>query len=174
MTPMSRFIYLFMCVFVLAACSQRLYQREQVARTFNQETAIDSTSVRAMVDRLVHDEIQKQLDIQESIEVTSVKEVMSSPDSSGSQHVVERTTTTQTTHKTTSAISHRSKEEKTQEVVDSSRVSMSDSTMEKEEKKDVAGKVNRFSPWYIYAISMAVAVFVGFILYLRKRGLKFI
>lgn len=159
---------MFMCVSVLAACSPRQYQREQAARTFNQETAFDSTSVRAILDRLVQEEVQKQLEIQENIEVTSVKEVLSSPDSTGLQYVQERTTTTTTSHKTTSAASHEKKEEKTQAVVDSARVNLSESTIEKEEETVINKKTKGFFPWYMYLVALAGAVLIGFVLHLRK------
>lgn len=165
---MRRLYSFFVCLLVLAACSPRFYQREQVARTFSQDETMDSASFRRLIDRVVHDELQKQLDIREWMQAVTVNEKLSKPDSTGAQHVTERTTTTFSGGKETSSVVAHTKDEKNQERVDSTSVHAATSVMEKEEETIVAGKVEGWMPWYVYAAALVAAVIVGFVVAVRS------
>ena len=138
---MRRFYLFFVCLCLWAACSPRYYHGEQVSRAFSQEQSFDSASFRQLIDRVVHDELQKQLDICEWTAGTTVNEKLSQPDSTGAQHVTERTTTTFSKRSETSASTSHTKDEKHQEQVDSTRTKSSDSLEKKEEEKTVSAEV---------------------------------
>ena len=102
---------------VLAACSPRNFSGEQVARTYNQSQQLDTSSFHHLVDKLVHEEVQKFMDVHELTDMTSVNEVFSAPDSTGKQHVTERTTTKLRKRSDTSAGAMQKKEEHSQELI---------------------------------------------------------
>lgn len=166
-----RLVQLFyVCLFALAACSPRNFSGGQVARAFSHDGNIDSASFRSLVDRMVHEELQKRLDIREWMDQTIVKETLSAPDSAGVQHVIERTTTTQSGRKETSATVSQAKDEKTLEQSDSTVLHSSDSTMMKEEEQTFEREVKGWLPWYVYAAALCVAVLLGAILAWKFKG----
>lgn len=167
---MFRLYSFFVCISVLAACSPRNFSGEQVARTYDHQQQLDTSSVHHLVDRMVQEELQKYLDIRELTEVTRVNEVFSDPDSTGQQHLKERTTTTMSKRSKTSAGATQKKEEQIHEQADSTTHHASEVTAITEEEKKVSGKVDGWFPWYVYAAAIVAAVVIGYILY--KRGKK--
>lgn len=145
----------------MAACSPLHYQREQVARTFSWDESTDSTSLCRLIDRVVHEELQNQLDISEWMNGVTVVETLSSPDSAGAQHVTERATTTFSKRRETSSSTAHTKGEKEVERTDSTSVKASSSELEKEEETHVKGRVDGWMPWYVYAVCLICAVVVG-------------
>ena len=166
---MYRLYSFFVCSVVLAACSPRNFSGEQVARTFDQEQQLDSSTMHHLVDQLVHEEIQKYIDIRELTDMTSVNEVFSEPDSTGKQHVKERTTTTISKRSQTSAGSTQKVEEQIHEEVDSTARHSSEITAITEEEKLVRGEVKGWLPWYIYVAALVAALVVGFGFYVWKK-----
>lgn len=160
--------YLFLCL-VLASCSPLYYSGEQVARTFNQETSIDSASLHRLLDRVVHDELEKQLDVHHWADESSVKETFSAPDSTGKQYLLERTTTSSSAHTETSAHSSHRQDEQYQEKVDSSSFKSSEDIEMKEEEKTITAKADGWMPWYIYAAALLGALVLGFALGVKKK-----
>ena len=154
----------------MAACSPRNFSGEQVARTYEQEHHVDGTYVQHMVDSMLRQELQKYVDIHEVTEVRSLNEVYSAPDSTGQQHVKERTKTTMTKRSETSAGSTQVTEVKIQQQVDSTVSHASQITAITEDEKRVNGKVEGWLPWYVYVAALVVAVIIGFILY--RKGKK--
>lgn len=130
---------------------------------------MDSASFRRLIDRVVHDELQKQLDIREWMQAVTVNEKLSQPDSTGAQHVTERTTTTFSGGKETSSVVSHTKDEKNQDRVDSTSVHAANSVMEKKEETIVAGKVEGWMPWYVYVAALVAAVIVGFVVAVRCK-----
>ena len=165
------FISFFVCLFALAACSPRLYHGEQVARASTNVEDVDSSHLQQLVDKVVQEEVQKQLSLQEWTEQTQVREVLSSPDSSGKQHVTERTTTTTSKHSQASAQTSHVKNEQVKEQKDSTSFTQetSSSFIEKIEVTDA--KVKGSLPWYWYVVLVAIigAAIVGFYLGVRKK-----
>lgn len=158
---MRRLYSFFVCLLVFAACSPRLYHGEQAARTFLQDESRDSAFLRKLVDRVVHDELQKHLDILECTEGTTVSEKLSVPDSTGAQYVTERTTTTYSGRKETSSVTLHTKDEKNQEHIDSISVHAAVSVGEREEDTVVTGQVESRMPWYVYVAALAAAMIAG-------------
>ena len=158
----------YVCLFALAACSPRNFSGGQVARAFSHEAAVDSAAFRSLVDRMVHEELQKQFDIREWMEMTTVRETLSAPDSSGRQYVTERTTTTQSGRKEASATITQAKEERVLEQADSTVLHASDSTLLKEEEKTFERLVKGWMPWYIYVAALVGAIVIGLFLARRK------
>lgn len=165
---MYRLYSFFVCILVLAACSPRNFSGEQVARTYNQSQQLDTSSFHHLVDKLVHEEVQKFMDVHEITDMTSVNEVFSAPDSTGKQHVTERTTTKLRKRSDTSAGAMQKKEEQIQEQQDSTAFHSSEITAMTEERKEVKGEVKGWCPWYIYVAAL-VAVVIGFCLAVRKK-----
>ena len=161
--------YLFFVFLALAACSPLFYNGEQVARSFSQESAMDSASVQRLVDRVVHDELQKQLEVHHCTNGTYVKETFSAPDSSGRQFLMERTTSTSSSRTEASASSLHKQDEVFQEKVDSTTVKSSETMELKEEEKTITAKADGWMPWYIYAAALVGAFVLGFILARRKK-----
>ena len=159
----------FVCAFVLAACSPRYYHGEQVARTLSQAETYDSTYLRRYIDRLVQEELQKRLDIQEWSQLVSVTELLSDPDSAGVQHVTERTTTTASHHSQTSAGSSWAKSEGTVAQLDSGKTQSSSSAILHEEKEEKTGEVKGWMPWYMYIVGLICAVVVGIVIALYGK-----
>ena len=158
---MYRLYLFFVCLCVLAACSPRF--GEQVAKTFSQESMVDSAYVSRMVDRLVREELQRRLDVNMWTQGEIVKETLSEPDSTGAQHVTERTTATHSGRIQASASSSHTKDEKDHAQVDSSHVRASDAMEIKEEETKVTGKVDGFMPWYVYVLSLVIGFLVGMV-----------
>ena len=159
----------FVCAFVLAACSPRYYHGEQVARTLSQAETYDSTYLRRYIDRLVQEELQKRLDIQEWSQLVSVTELLSDPDSAGVQHVTERTTTTASHHSQTSAGSSWAKSEGTVAQLDSGKTQSSSSAILHEEKEEKTGEVKGWMSWYMYIAGLICAVIVGIVIALYGK-----
>ena len=166
---MRRLFSFFVCLCLWAACSPRYYHGEQASKAFSQAQSFDSASFQKMIDRVVHDELQKQLSIHEWAEQTTVNEKLSQPDSTGAQHVTERTTTTLSKRSETSASTSHTKDEKHQEKVDSTRTKTNDSIEIKQEEKTVDAKVEGWMPWYVYAAGLLVAIIIGVVLALKGR-----
>ena len=152
---------------VLAACSTLHYSGEQTARTVSQDVKLDSTAYRQMIQQAVHEEFERQTSFQEWMEKTTVKEILSEPDSTGMQHVTERMTTTTARHSEVSAVTSKTKNERTQEEVDSTGVRTSDSLEIKEEETELAADAKKGMPWYVYAAALLCALIVGFVLGIR-------
>lgn len=165
---MRRFIhFIFVCLPVLAACSPKFFQREQVARTFIQEQSSDSVSMKHMVDLSVQKEMRRWLDSREVLDLVSVREVFSQPDSIGQQYVKERTTTGVTRHTEMSAKSSSNKVEQLQELKDSTHKNDTGTTLFKEESSTVIGKQESWMPWYVYIVALVGAFVLGAILGMR-------
>ena len=157
---------------VLAACSTLKYSGEQTARTVSHDQAVDSAAYKRMIDQIVHEELQKWVDTKEWIQQTTVTERLSAPDSSGTQHVTDRTTTTLSRHSETSAGASQTKEDKIQERVDSTDIRTSDSIEIQEEKKASMAVKGRM-PWYVYVVSLLGAALLGFVmgLFIKKKSI---
>ena len=166
---MYRLYSVFLCVFVLAACSPRYFSGEQVARTLDLQQQVDSASFKSMVDRVVHDELQKQLEVREILDQTSVKETLSAPDSTGAQYVMERTTTTTSRKSKTSAGVSQTKDEQVHEKKDSTARKASEILYIGEEENKFSKEVKGWCPWYIYVAALVAAVLIGFILAVRGK-----
>lgn len=130
---------------------------------------VDSASFRSMVDHMVHEELQKQLEIRELLDQTSVKETLSAPDSTGAQYVMERTTTTTSKKSKTSAGASQTKDENVHEKKDSTARKASEILYINEEEKKFSEKVKGWMPWYIYVAGLVAAVVIGFILAVRGK-----
>ena len=167
---MYRLYSFFVCAIVLAACSPRNFSGEQVARTLDLQQQVDSASFKSMVDRVVHEELQKQLEVREILDQTSVKETLSAPDSTGSQYVMERTTTTTSKKSKTTAGTSQKKEEEVHEKKDSTAKQASEILYINEEQKKISGEVKGWCPWYIYVAALVGAIVLGFMLY--RHGKK--
>lgn len=159
--------YLFLCV-TLAACSPLYYHGEQVARSYQEESSIDSVALQRLVDRVVHEELDKQLEVHQWSDGMAVTETFSAPDSTGAQYLMERTTTTRTSRTETSASSSNRKDERYREKEDSTSVAFSQDIEVKEEEKTVDAKKEGWMPWYIYAVALLIGLFIG-----AALGLKF-
>jgi len=140
-----------------------------VARTLSQAETYDSTYLRRYIDRLVQEDLQKRLDIQEWSQLVSVRELLSAPDSAGVQHVTERTTTTSSHHSQTSAGSSWAKNEETVAQLDSGKTQSSSSAILHEEKKEKTGEVKGWMPWYMYIAGLICAVVVGIVIALYGK-----
>ena len=153
---MCRFVKsFFVCFLVLAACSPRYFNGGQVARTSSHESASDSTGVHRTIDYSSISGLQQNIDWKSSMDVTTVKEVLSAPDSSGRQYVIERTTTTAKTQSQSASTATQTKEENLQASVDST------SHVEK-----------RFGPpWYVWCIGILVIIAAVYLLF-KRFGLK--
>lgn len=163
----------FVCTLVLAGCSALKYNVEQSAKTVSIDSSRDSAAYHSLVEQIVRDELQNRLDIQEWMERTTVTETLSAPDSAGVQHVTQRSTTTLSKRKQTSAESAQSHVEQSQQQVDSTRQQAAVSYLEKEEEKTVAASKKGFLPWYMYVVMLIGAVIVGFFAAWRKGWIRF-
>lgn len=130
---------------------------------------VDSASFKSMVDRVVHEELQKQLEVREILDQTSVKETLSAPDSTGTQYVMERTTTTTSRKSKTSAGVSQTKDEQVHEKKDSTARKASEILYISEEEKKFSTEVKGWCPWYIYVAALVAAVVIGFILAVRGK-----
>lgn len=162
------YISFFVCLFALAACSPFHYSGEQTARAVYLDSSADSASFRKMVDQLVHEQLQKRLDILEWTEQTTVEETFSSPDSTGAQYVMKKNTTTLSKHTQASAESVQTKDEQYQEQIDSVSQTSTVSYIEKEEEKRVKGDVDRIIPWYVWPLLFIAAAIIGLFLWRHK------
>ena len=162
------YISFFVCLFALAACSPLHYSGEQTARAVYLDSSSDSASFRKIVDQLVHEELQKRIDILEWTEQTTVEETLSSPDSTGAQHVTKRSTTTLSKHTQASAESIQSRDTQYRAQTDSVCQTSTVSYIEKEEEKSVRGYVDRIIPWYVWPLLFIAAAIIGLFLWKNK------
>ena len=168
---MCRFVKsFFVCLLVLAACSPRYFNGGQVARTSSHKSASDSTGVHRTIDYSSTSGLQQNIDWKSSMDVTTVKEVLSAPDSSGRQYVIERTTTTAKT-KSQSAATQK-KEENLQASVDSTSHVEKEQTQQTEQEKNFSTKVRVGPPWYVWVIGVLILTAAVYLLF-KRVGTKF-
>lgn len=90
---MRKCIFSFFCVLALAACSPKTFSGVQEARASAHTQITDSTAVSSWVRASIQEYIDEHFERVESLRTETVREILSAPDSSGRQHVVERSTT---------------------------------------------------------------------------------
>lgn len=169
---MCRFVKsFFVCFLVLAACSPRYFNGGQVARTSSHESASDSTGVHRTIDYSSISGLQQNIDWKSSMDVTTVKEVLSAPDSSGRQYVIERTTTTAKTQSQSASTATQTKEENLQASVDSTSHVEKEQTQQTEQEKTFSTKVRFGPPWYVWCIGILVIIAAVYLLF-KRFGLK--
>ncbi|MBP3202325.1 MAG: hypothetical protein J6M31_01815 [Bacteroidales bacterium] len=156
-----------MCLLVLAACSPRYFNGGQVARTSSHESAADSTGVHRTIDYSSISGLQQNIDWKSSMDVTTVKEVLSAPDSSGRQYVIERTTTTAKTQSQSASTATQTKEENLQASVDSTSHVEKEQTQQTEQKKNFSTKVRVGPPWYVWVIGVLILTAAVYVLFKR-------
>lgn len=152
---------------VLAACSPRYFNGGQVARTSSHESAADSTGVHRTIDYSSISGLQQNIDWKSSMDVTTVKEVLSAPDSSGRQYVIERTTTTAKTQSQSASTATQTKEENLQASVDSTSHVEKEQTQQTEQKKNFSTKVRVGPPWYVWVIGVLILTAAVYVLFKR-------
>ena len=164
-----------MCVFfALAACSPKQFSGERVARCSYVSDAADSSALRRWLEREVRESLKQQVETVTSFELETVQETLSSPDSSGVQHVTSRSTTRTRGSSVSTAGSHSVREAVARSETDSSSVSSSHGEALTEEKERIAGRVSGWIPWYVYVTGLVGALLIGLVLAVRgcKSGKK--
>ena len=164
-----------MCVYLaLAACSPKQFSGERVARCSYVSDAADSSALRRWLEREVRESLKQQVETVTSFELETVQETLSSPDSSGVQHVTSRSTTRTRGSSVSTAGSHSVREEVARSETDSSSVSSSHVEALTEEKERIAGRVSGWIPWYVYVTGLVGALLIGLVLAVRgcKSGKK--
>lgn len=164
-----------MCVYLaLAACSPKQFSGERVARCSYVSDAADSSALRRWLEREVRESLKQQVETVTSFELETVQETLSSPDSSGVQHVTSRSTTRTRGSSVSTAGSHSVREEVARSETDSSSVSSSHGEALTEEKERIAGRVSGWIPWYVYVTGLVGALLIGLVLAVRgcKSGKK--
>lgn len=170
---MCRFVKsFFVCLLVLAACSPRYFNGGQVARTSSHKSASDSTAVHRTIDYSSTSGLQQNIDWKSSMDVTTVKEVLSAPDSSGRQYVIERTTTTAKTKSQSASTATQKKEENLQASVDSTSHVEKEQTQQTEQEKNFSTKVRVGPPWYVWVIGVLILTAAVYLLF-KRVGTKF-
>lgn len=157
-----------MCVYLaLAACSPKQFSGERVARCSYVSDAADSSALRRWLEREVRESLKQQVETVTSFELETVQETLSSPDSSGVQHVTSRSTTRTRGSSVSTAGSHSVREEVARSETDSSSVSSSHGEALTEEKERIAGRVSGWIPWYVYVTGLVGALLIGLVLAVR-------
>ncbi|MBO5595795.1 MAG: hypothetical protein J5917_03360 [Bacteroidales bacterium] len=111
--------------------------------------------------------LQQNIDWKSSMDVTTVKEVLSAPDSSGRQYVIERTTTTAKTQSQSASTATQTKEENLQASVDSTSHVEKEQTQQTEQKKNFSTKVRVGPPWYVWVIGVLILTAAVYVLFKR-------
>lgn len=169
---MCRFVKsFFVCFLVLAACSPRYFNGGQVARTSSHESASDSTNVHRTIDYSSISGLQQNIDWRSSMDVTTVKEILSTPDSSGNQYVIERITTTAKGQSQSTTTSIQTKEENMQAAVDSTSHVEKEQAQQTEQEKNFSTKVRVGPPWYVWVIGVLILTAAVYVLF-KRFGLK--
>ncbi|MBQ6176661.1 MAG: hypothetical protein IJK29_05625 [Bacteroidales bacterium] len=159
-----------MCVYLaLAACSPKQFSVERVARCSYVSDAADSSALRRWLEREVRESLKQQVETVTSFELETVQETLSSPDSSGGQHVTSRSTTRTRGSSVSTAGSHSVREEVARSETDSSSVSSSHGEALTEEKERIAGRVSGWMPWYVYVTGLVGALLIGLVLAIRGK-----
>lgn len=142
-----------------------------MARTSSHESASDSTGVHRTIDYSSISGLQQNIDWKSSMDVTTVKEVLSAPDSSGRQYVIERTTTTAKTQSQSASTAAQTKEEKLQASMDSTSHVEKEQTQQTEKEKNFSTKVRVGPPWYVWVIGVLILTAAVYVLF-KRFGLK--
>ena len=167
---MYRFVKsFFVCFLVLAACSPRYFNGGQVARTYSQEAASDSTNLHKTIDYSSVSGLQQNIDWRSSMDVTTVKEILSAPDSAGRQYVIERTTTTAKQNAQSKTEAKQSKVENVLTAVDSTSHETKEQVQQVEQEKTFSTKVRVGPPWYVWIIGILVLLIAVYVLLKRFK-----
>ena len=161
---MRKCIFSFFCVLALAACSPKTFSGVQEARASAHAQLYDSAAVSRWVNASLQEYIDKHFERIENIQTETVREVLSAPDSTGLQHVVERSTTHTVSGARTQAGSSSQKTQQLQERTDSVAVADSVRTEEAEiyeEIEEAPAKRAAWLPWYVYVGGLVAALLCG-------------
>lgn len=157
-----------MCVYLaLAACSPKQFSGERVARSSYVSDAADSSALHRWLEREVRESLKQQVETVTSFELETVQETLSSPDSSGVQHVTSRSTTRTRGSSVSKAGTQSIREEEARSETDSSSVSSSHGEALTEEKERIASRVSGWMPWYVYVTGLVGALLIGLVLAIR-------
>ena len=169
---MRKCIFSFFCVLALAACSPKTFSGVQEARASAHAQLYDSAAVSRWVNASLQEYIDKHFERIERIQTETVREVLSAPDSTGLQHVVERSTTHTVTGARTHAASSIQKNQQMQERTDSVAVADSvrtESAELREEFSEQPAKRAPWLPWYVYVGGLVAALMCGLYLGWKVR-----
>lgn len=159
-----------MCVYLaLAACSPKQFSGERVARCSYVSDAADSSALRRWLEREVRESLKQQVETVTSFELETVQETLSSPDSSGVQHVTSRSTTRTRGSSVSKAGMQSIREEEARSETDSSSVSFSHGEALTEEKERIAGRVSGWIPWYVYVTGLVGSLLIGLVLAIQGK-----
>lgn len=168
---MRRCIFSFFCVFLaLASCSPRVYSGEQDVRAFESTSKSDSVRFMRLVDARMEAYLAQHMERAAELQQEIVRESFSNPDSTGRQHITERSTMRSIARSHTSAGSVAAQGSRMSSETDSIAVRDTAVLSEMEERIEETlgdGRPARRMPWYVFLASLAGAVIVGFILGLR-------
>ena len=161
---MRKGIFSFFCVLALAACSPKIYSGVQEASASTHAQLYDSTAVSSWVRASLQEYIDKHFERVENVQTETVREVLSAPDSTGAQHVVERSTTHTVSGARTQAGSSTQKTQQLEERRDSVAVADSvktESAEIREQFEETPVKRAPWLPWYVYAAGLVAALLCG-------------
>ena len=162
---MRKCIFSIFCVFALVSCSPKILSGKQDVSAFEQTAAIDSVQLRRIIDERMEAYFSSWMEKDAEQQSETVREVFSEPDSTGRQHVTERSTTVTSGRTRTTAQSNAAKAERTIQATDSVAVRDTSRVAELEEHKEQEIKGgSTWLPWYAYAAGLLVAVIIGIVL----------
>lgn len=167
---MRKCIFSIFCVFALVSCSPKILSGKQDISAFEQTAAIDSAQLRRIIDERMEAYFSSWMEKDAEQQSETVREVFSEPDSTGRQHVTERSTTRTSGRTRTTAQSSAGKAEQTIRVTDSLSVRDTSSVAELEEHQKQEIKSHTGWAWYEYLAGLLVAAIIGLIigLFIKK------
>ena len=154
---------------VLAACSPKQFSGERVARASVSTVSSDSTALHRWLDQAVRESMEQHMQTVVDFESVTVRETLSDPDSTGAQHVTERSTNRVRGGSVTSYGASYERDESKVEEEDSTAVSSARSEAVREEHEKIRGSVSGWMPWYVYVICLAGAAVIGFVLAMHGK-----
>lgn len=140
------------CLLAASCGTVRSVSQEKVA--VSSASSADSTSLRQMVEKLVHEQVAVVLQMEKTEQLEVVHEVFDAPDTTGKAPLVERTTSRYTSSSRSHASSDMHRRDSTVTDVARDSISSNDSTTEmRESVSEVPVRSERRTPRIVRALA---------------------
>lgn len=138
-----------------AACSPKHYSGERTAVSTQRSVLADSASVSRWLRESLSEALCEQIETTADTESETVREVLSAPDSTGTQYVVQREVIRQSGRSETKAGRKVETGRQLEEVADSIRTVEQEVQADQIQEESVEVKTRRAVPWWAFLVGIA-------------------
>lgn len=153
-----------------AACSPKHYSGERTAISTQRSVLADSASVSRWLRESLSEALCEQIETTADTESETVREVLSAPDSTGTQYVVQREVIRQSGRSETKVGRKVETGRQLEEVSDSVRTVDQEGQAEQIRTESVEMKTRRAVPWWVFLLG--IAAISGAVFYSLRRAFR--